>query len=437
MSIQKSFEKFLSRCVAKALRREHPFIIGVAGSVGKSSTKTAIGIALGALEDGSKVVMSDKNYNNDLGVPLAVFGCVMPGRSIVKWSVLLGKAALTALGILKLRAKTFVLEMGTDRPGDLLRLVKMAKPNIGVLTAIGPEHTEYFGGVDEVAKEEAFIFSTLTEGDTAIVNADDDRALEIAKSFKANVYSFGTSDQAWVRIVSTELIAEENNPEHSGLLVELFMSGETITIKLEKTAGKPQAYAAAAALACAAAMGKDLTQAAARLEKHFCGMPGRMRLLEGIKHTWLLDDSYNSSPLAVMSAIRDLSVFPINESAKRIAVLGDMLELGSLAEQSHVDMGRAVAEAGIDLLVLCGGMSGVVARAAKEAGMSDEAIFIYQNSSEAGLFVQERMKRGDVILIKGSQGIRMERVTKELMAHPDRVAELLVRYTPDWLRRTG
>ncbi len=435
MSIQRLLEKFLGYCVWKSLKRGRPFIIGVAGSVGKSSTKTAIGLALGALIKESGVVMSDKNYNNDLGLPLTVFGCKMPGRSVIRWLILLMKALLSVFGILKLRARTFVLEMGTDKPGDLARLTKIAKPNIGVLTAIGPEHTEYFGSVDEVAKEEAFIFKRLNENDIAIVNADDRLAYEIADSFKARLWSFGISEKAAVKILSAELMVDENSPENSGLSVSFLISGTTINLRLKQTAGKPQAYAAAAALACAAVLENDLMQAASRLEKHFCGMPGRMRLLEGIKHTWLLDDSYNSSPLAVMSAIRDLKAFPINESAKRIAVLGDMLELGGLAEQSHVDMGRAVAEAGIDLLVLTGAMSGAAARAAKEAGMPDDAIFIYQNSSEAGLFVQEKMKQGDVVLIKGSQGVRMERVTKELMAHPERAAELLVRHTPDWLAK--
>lgn len=160
-----------------------------------------------------------------------------------------------------------------------------------------------------------------------------------------------------------------------------------------------------------------------------------MRLLEGVKRTWLIDDSYNSSPLAALSAVHDLSVFPVVEGAKRIAALGDMLELGSLAERAHVDMGRAVVEKGIDMLVACGTLAHIAANAAVEAGMPESSVFTFPDSREAGLFIQERLKQGDVVLIKGSQGARMERIAKELMAHPDKAEEQLVRHSKDWLAR--
>jgi UDP-N-acetylmuramyl pentapeptide synthase len=110
-----------------------------------------------------------------------------------------------------------------------------------------------------------------------------------------------------------------------------------------------------------------------------------------------------------------------------------MLELGALAESSHAQVGRAAAEAGIDMLVLCGTLAHVVADAAKQAGMSEDRIFLFAKSPEAGLFIQERLKQGDVVLIKGSQGARMEKITKELMAHPEDAKRLLVRQTAEWL----
>lgn len=433
MSLQRNLESFLGWCVSRSFEREKPLVIGVAGSVGKSSTKTAIGIAIGAGEPGSGVVASEKNYNNELGVPLTVFGFPPPHRSPVAWGLLLATAFLTAIGAKRLRAKTFVLEMATDKPGDLAYLVKIAKPTIGVLTAIGPEHTEYFGSVEGVAKEEAMILAALGPEGVGIVNDDDLTVRDVASAFPIRTMSFGTSDQATVRIISTRMLLEDS--ASAGLEVKLSMYGTTSTILLSGTVGRPQAYAAAAALATVIALDQDDHAACVRLQEKFHGLPGRMRLLEGVKRTWLIDDSYNSSPLAALSAVHDLSVFPVVEGAKRIAALGDMLELGSLAERAHVDMGRAVVEKGIDMLVACGTLAHIAANAAVEAGMPESSVFTFPDSREAGLFIQERLKQGDVVLIKGSQGARMERIAKELMAHPDKAEEQLVRHSKDWLAR--
>lgn len=436
MTMKKRLEFILGWCVRRAFEREHPVVIGVAGSVGKSSAKTAIGIALGEGEEGSGVVASKKNYNNELGVPLTVFGGDMPRRNPFAWGLLLAKALLTAVGAMRLRAKIFVLEMATDRPGDLAYLTRIARPHVGVLTAIGPEHTEFFGSVEGVAKEEAAILAALGKGGVAVVNADDPRVREVADLFPAKKITFGTSPDAMVRILSTTVVADPQSPEASGLEMKIAFFGTTDTVFLAGTAGRPQAYAAASALGVTFALDHEDRDAIERLRSRFHGMPGRMRLLEGIKHTWLIDDSYNSSPLAALSAIRDLAAFPVRGDSRRIAALGDMLELGNLSESSHTDVGRAVADAGIDILVACGTLAHVVAKAACDSGLSDGNVFTFAKSSEAGWFIQERLKPGDVVLVKGSQGARMEKIAKELMAHPDKAAELLVRQTTDWLARS-
>jgi UDP-N-acetylmuramyl pentapeptide synthase len=161
-----------------------------------------------------------------------------------------------------------------------------------------------------------------------------------------------------------------------------------------------------------------------------------MRLLPGVKKTWLLDDSYNSSPLAALSAVRDLAAFPVAEGAKRIAALGDMLELGALSEDAHIQLGRMVAECEIDMLVTCGMLAHAIGRAAIEAGLSEAQVIHFDRSEQAGLFIQDRIHPGDVVLVKGSQGARMERVTKELMAHPDKAEHYIVRQSPEWLAKT-
>jgi UDP-N-acetylmuramoyl-tripeptide--D-alanyl-D-alanine ligase len=435
MSLQRSLESYLASCVSRAIRREKPLVVAVAGSVGKSSTKTAVGIALGALEAGSGVVMTEKNYNNELGVPLTVFGASMPGRSPFKWMSLLMKATMTSLGISKLRAKTFVLELGTDHPGDLPKLMKMVEPTVGVLTAIGAEHTEYFGTIEAVAEEEGSVIRMLPEDGVAVVNGDDERVLHQSSSVEGKVVSFGLSEAATTRILRADPIIDEEDPSKSGLEITIARYGSRWQFRLAGTVGRPHAFAAAAAVSVVGALDQDDALAIQRLKASYHGMAGRMRLLEGIKKTWLIDDTYNSSPLAALSALRDLTSFPVAEGGRRIAVMGDMLELGALAQESHEEVGRAAAEAGIDMLVLCGTLAHATARSAIAAGMSEDRVIVFPKSEDAGMFIQERLKQNDVVLIKGSQGIRMERVTKELMARPDLAETLLVRHTKDWLAR--
>ena len=425
----------MCNCVRSSFAREKPFVIAVAGSVGKTSTKTAIGVALGAGEAGSRVMATPKNYNTEIGVPLTVFGCKAPGRSVVAWTSLLAKAWLTSVGLRRLLAETYVLEMGTDHPGDIAYLTSVARPNVSVLTAIGAEHTEFFKTIEAVAGEEGMILRALPQEGMAVVNADDALVQLIAHDLPQRVLSFGAAEEATARLVETKMVIDTQNPSHSGLGVHLAQLGFSWNIRLTGTVGRPQAYAVAAAMAVVHAMDGDERLAIQRLESNFHGMPGRMRLLQGIKHTWLIDDSYNSSPLAAFSALQDLASFPVAEGARRIAALGDMLELGPLADSSHADVGRLVAEKGIDILVACGTLAHVVATAAKAAGMAEERIFTFDDSREAGLFIQNRLMPQDVVLVKGSQGSRMERICKELMADPMHAEELLVRHTPDWLAR--
>ncbi|MFA5935383.1 MAG: UDP-N-acetylmuramoyl-tripeptide--D-alanyl-D-alanine ligase [Patescibacteria group bacterium] len=424
--------KVLADSARAAIRREKLRIIAVAGSVGKSSTKQAIAVAKGAGDSDSRVRASAKNYNNELGIPLTVFHLPAPGRSIPAWIRVIMRATLLRLGLAKIGATTLILEFGTDHPGDLDYLISIAPPDIAVLTAIGAEHTEFFGTIEGVANEERRLIQVLGPDSIAILNADDPEVMKAADLTDAHVVTFGETEKADVRLVSAHVVVDTQDVSASGLDVNIITLGLAARFRIKGAFGKPQALATTAALAVVLALDVDFHEAAERLAT-FSGMPGRTRIIEGIKRTTLLDDSYNSSPLAALSALRDLAAYPATEGSKRIAALGDMLELGNLAHESHAEIGRAVASIGIDMLVACGTLAHVVADAAKQAGMPEDRIFTFAKSPEAGLFIQDRMKQGDVVLIKGSQGARMEKITKELMAHPEMAKELIVRQTEEWL----
>jgi UDP-N-acetylmuramoyl-tripeptide--D-alanyl-D-alanine ligase len=164
-------------------------------------------------------------------------------------------------------------------------------------------------------------------------------------------------------------------------------------------------------------------------------LAGHMRPLLGIKKTLIIDDTYNSSPDPVKSALEVMASLPKIEGAKKIAALGDMLELGPETEHAHREIGFKVVENGIDFLVTVGEASKQTAAAAKEAGLSEGSIASFATSAEAGKFIQEKLKENDKILVKGSQGSRMEKIVKEIMAEPLEARKLLVRQDDVWLNK--
>ena len=162
---------------------------------------------------------------------------------------------------------------------------------------------------------------------------------------------------------------------------------------------------------------------------------GRTNLIAGIKNTLLIDDTYNASPPSTLAALDVLHEFPLAGEGRKIAVFGEMLELGSYTEEGHQQVGKRAAEINADMLVTVGEKTRDILRGAASAGLSEDKTFYFDNNHDAGIFVQNKLKEGDLVLIKGSQGARMEQITKELMAEPLKAGELLVRQSEEWLKK--
>ena len=208
---------------------------------------------------------------------------------------------------------------------------------------------------------------------------------------------------------------------------KVIYNGSIVPMYLSGIVGEHSIYRASAAIAIALVFGMNLVEISTVL-KDIKMPPGRMRLIKGIKDTLLIDDSYNASPAAVRAGLETLSRIEITGNGERYAVLpGDMLELGQQTENSHREVGLRVAELGIDFFITVGEAMKDSAIAAKEAGMPENSVVCLNSAEEAGRFLQEKMQTGDVILIKGSRAMRMERVVKEVMAEPERAEELLVK----------
>lgn len=440
MMIQRVVQRFLGLAARRVVRREKPRIIAVTGSVGKSSVKEAIGVALGTREAKAGVRASLKNYNNEYGVPLTILGMQTPGRNPIAWLQVLARAAWLGWGMGKIGADTLVLEMGADHKGDLAALVRIAPPQISVVTAVAPAHAEFFGSMEDVAKEKATIVRALPKTGCAILNMDDRLVSSMRKETQATVLFTGESDGADVRIHDVRIASQEDERGHTmprGLGIAIEVQGQMFQTELRGTIGRPQAFAAATALAVANECDVPLEMAVARLHRDYHGIPGRTRIIPGIKYTTIIDDTYNAaSPTAVLSGLRDVAAIDFAKGTqKRIAALGDMRELGEYSDEAHRSVGHEVARLGFDLLVTCGTLARGIADAAKDAGMPASAIHVFDEVAEAGRFIQDEIASGDIVFVKGSQGSRMEKIVKELMAEPLQAPFLLVRMTSDWVNR--
>jgi len=410
------------------LNKYQPVVIGITGSIGKTSSKEAI---FRVLKDTLRTRMSLKNYNNEIGLPLSVIGVSSPGHNIWGWLKILGKVIRLLIWKDKTYPQVLVLEMGVDRPGDLNYLLSIASVNVGLVTAVSYSHLEYFGSVVNIKKEKQVLIEKLDRQGLAILNNDNEWTREMIKLSQARVLTYGL--QPGANLFAQDIIYNfsKGNYELNGLNFKLNYNGSIVPVVMPSVMSETAIYAALAATAVGLYFEINLIDIAQRL-KDFSLPPGRMNLLPGVKHTFIIDDTYNSSPEAALSALETLRQIEIDSGAEKYAVLGDMLEIGHYTEEGHQLVGRKVASSGIKHLIAVGEKARGFINGAKEAGLEDDYIFYFDHPEEAGRFLQQRIKEGDVLLVKGSQGARLEKIVKELMLEPEKAAELLVRQGSEW-----
>ncbi|MBI4434782.1 UDP-N-acetylmuramoyl-tripeptide--D-alanyl-D-alanine ligase [Candidatus Uhrbacteria bacterium] len=434
--MRNALQALLSYLARAVIHRQRPFIVGITGSVGKTSAKDAIRAVL-AVE--RSVRAAPKNYNNEIGFPIAIIGGHAPGRSPWRWVSAIGRGIGLAVTRTLRYPEALVLEYGADHPGDLTVLTRIASPSVGVITAVGPAHTEYFRTVERVIAEKRRLIVALPRDGVAVLNRDDENVSAMRDRTHARVMTYGFHAESDVRGAEYQVTyASPPAPNTSdlrmvptGIAFKVVAHGSTVPVHLLGCLGRGHASSALAAVAVGTALGMHLVEIAHALAA-YDPPPGRMRILGGVKRTILIDDSYNSSPLAVAVAVEALTEL---QGGRRIAVLGDMLELGPLTEHAHQHVGELVASRTFEYLVTVGEASRSTAAGARAAGMPADRVLEFRTAPEAARYVQDLLKPGDVILVKGSQGMRMERVVKELMAEPLRAKELLCRQDDEWLRK--
>ena len=411
---------------AKAiLAKYRPKIILVTGSVGKTSTKDA---TYAALASSTFVRKSEKSYNSDIGAPLTILGVKNGWGNMIQWVRNIIDGALLIV-ITAPYPKWLIVEVGADRPGDISRRLAWLKPDVVVTTRIPtiPVHVEFYENPEDVAAEELAPLSWLTGG-IAVISADD-TPTPFVGSVKRITY--GLAEGADVRVSDVRTIEEGGVVQ--GVNFTISYQGATQSVMLTHVVGESHVRAAAAGAAAALAAGATLESAAAGLMT-LVPPPGRMRIIPGKDGSTIIDDTYNSSPVATEEALRTLAGLP---ATRRIAVLADMLELGTYSAAEHERIGRLAAST--DMLITVGVRAQAIAegmRAAQKEGEAETRVIrSFDRGSDASAFLLTILKEGDVALIKGSQSMRMERVVKSVMAEPNKAKDLLCRQDAEWLAR--
>ena len=353
--------------------------IGVTGSVGKTTTKEAIYSALGGERD--RVAATPGNANNEIGLPLALLN--LPDAT-----------------------ERFMAEMGMYVGGEISALCAMARPRIGVVTAIDAVHAERAGGLDAIESAKGELIAALPADGWAILAADDARVMRLAARGPARVLTAGHAEGADVHIVSVEL-----DQETARTRVELRVDEERLQIDLPLF-GAQFARSAALAIAVAKVCGVDLRAAASRLSE--VQLPNGRASVRNIGGVRLIDDAYNAAPSSMAAALVTLS----SATGARFAALGAMGELGEYAAAAHEEIGRAAAESGLTMLLVFGTEADGIAAGARSAGMPVDQI-VRLSADEQGIIagaglIADRVRTGDTVLIKASRSVALERLVAAL-----------------------
>jgi UDP-N-acetylmuramoyl-tripeptide--D-alanyl-D-alanine ligase len=365
------------RQLAQAVRRKWGrCLVAVTGSTGKTTTKELLAALLA-----SRFVVhkSVGNLNNDYGVPLTLLA-------------------------LEPRHEVAVVELAMSTPGEIARLTRIAEPEIGVVTNVAPAHLEFFDSVDSIARAKRELIENLKPPSTAVLNHDDARVRSFAQGFGGRTVTFGFGHEAQVR----GLDWHDAGPGGSWLRVK----GPTLECDFElHLPGRHNAENLLAALAAASLFEippADLQRAVALVRN----LPQRGEIVELPGGTVLVNDSYNSNPLAMERMLETLAAWP--GAGRRIAVAGEMLELGASSPELHRAVGRKCADLGMDWIVAVQGDARFFLQGAAEGGMPYERMKFFPNALEAAEFCRTIIQPGDAVLVKGSRGVRMEKIVDAL-----------------------
>jgi UDP-N-acetylmuramoyl-tripeptide--D-alanyl-D-alanine ligase len=378
-----SSERALADMARYALDRQPQLeVIGITGSLGKTTTKEVVAGVLGSRR---RVLKTEGNLNSEIGLPMSVLNGLGPGE----------------------RPEVAVLEMGMYTVGDIRYLARLARPRLGVVTAVLPVHLERLGTMDRIQQAKQELVEELPAEGVAVLNADDPRVSTMAQATRARVVRYGVAEDAAVRA--------ENIQSHGLRGVEFDLlhvpSRKRRHVHLPLL-GAHSVHAALAATAVALEVKPALSLTEAAEALHDLTPALRLLVVDGINGSRIIDDSYNASPESVLAALNLLRELP---GRRKIAVLGDMLELGSEEAPGHRRVGTRAA-AVLDLLVVFGQRSRITAEEARRAGLGPEQVLEAGSIEQIVDRLRSWLRPGDDVLVKGSLAMGMSEVVRGIRA---------------------
>ena len=372
----------LARRVYEAWARP---VVAITGSAGKTTAKELTAHLLNAT--GRRVLKSERNYNNGLGLPLAVLQMVTAGRQPEQFDLA-------------------VLEMGMSSPThEIERLCKITPPDIGVELLVAPVHLEHLGTIENIAAAKAELIEGLKPGGTAVLNADDERVIAMRAIHNGPLITFGVENAADVMAmnIDTSCFGRSRFQLRTSF-------GETdAELQMPGHHNLMNALAAAAVATCFEIKPEEIASALKNVT------PAKMRgeVIDFAAGFTVVDDSYNSNPRSLMSIVRTIAESGAHVK-RRIVIAGEMLELGPEGARMHREAGAEMAQSGIDLLWGVRGLASEMVEGARSAGMSYGAARFFENSEQAAAAICEEAREGDLVLVKGSRGVETDKVVKML-----------------------
>ncbi len=422
INILKYILKVFSKLI---LWKYHPEIIAITGSVGKTSTKEAIGQILSKK---FRVRRTSGNLNNEIGVPLTIIGLKeSPERSLFGWICVFWKAFCLLLFRDKKYPDKLILEMGADHKGDIEYLINFVPIKIGILTKVSKVHIEFFKSINEILKEKKKIFSKIPESGYAVLNNDDSKIADLKNELKCKCITYGIKNDSDVRATDVQITRRE---DVIGMNFKIRYDGNVVPVFLPDSLGLAQVYAFLGGVAVALIYGMNLVEISI-FGKNYLSPKGRTHSISGIKDSYIIDDTYNSNPDALKVAVDLLSDMETIIKGKKIIVLGDMLELGEESDELHLDVGRYISEkTNIDYVLTVGDYAKNIYNSAKDNGLKN--CFHFSNQEELIQYLKSILETDSLVLVKGSQGARMENVVRAIMKSPGFASKLLVRQNKTW-----
>lgn len=350
--------------------------VAITGSNGKSTTKQMVASALASM---GPVLRTEGNYNNLIGLPLTVF----------KWDK---------------KDSVAVLEMGMNATGEIARLTQIARPDVGLITNVSPAHLELLGTIENVAKAKGELFATMERNKTIVVNLEDPWIKKLASDYQGKTYTFGMQNEADVKFGRLESRKLESTD------MTIYVEGKEYKVHLA-IPGTHNVMNAMAAIAVARVLGVSAEDAIHGAE-NFEPMPLRMERILLSRGVQIVNDCYNANPLSVTEALRTVS--GAKKAGRFVAVLGEMLELGASSAKCHLEVGESVATFKVDKLFAFGEHASNIAEGAQKAGMNFDKCEVVTEMEDLKKRVLAFVDTGDIVLVKGSRGMQMERVVEHL-----------------------